>query len=81
MPVAYFRQEKTSSFLTRFCVRVTYLPGQANVLSCRPQVSGGHLQAEKSPNLSVRALCSRYLASRAGQRIVLAVKKHAGGMF
>ena len=27
----------------------------ANILSCRPQVSGGHLQAEKSLHISVEA--------------------------
>ena len=38
------------------CVCVGYLPGQA----------------EKSPNLSVEALCSRYLSFWVGQRIVVA---------
>ena len=35
MPVAYFRREKTSNLSWRFCFRVTYLPGQANVLLWR----------------------------------------------
>ena len=37
-------------------------------------------RAEKSPDISVEALCSRYLFSRLGQ-LSFAVKKHAGGMF
>ena len=41
------------------------------VLSCRPQVSSGHLQAEKSPGLSTEALCWHYLSSRAVARQVL----------
>ena len=59
------------------CVCVGYLPGQANVLFCL-QVSGGHLQAEKSPNLSVEALCSRYLSFWVGQRIVVAQEQSSG---
>ena len=38
------------------------------------------MQTEKSPDLSVEALCFRYLVSRLGQ-LSFAVKKHAGGMF
>ena len=35
------------------------------------QQSGGLLLAEKSPDISVEALCSRYLSSRAVTRQVL----------
>ena len=52
---------------------ILYYLGQANVLSCRPQVSGGHLQTEKEPDFRLTLLCSHYLSFWVGQRIVLAV--------
>ena len=63
--------EKALTFLSRLFIRVNRISGQANVLSCRPQVSGGHLQAEKSPDLSVEALCSHSLPFRVGQALSL----------
>jgi len=68
-----------SKFRERSANRKFRAPQQDPIVLTR-QVSGGHLQAEKSPNLSVEALCLRYLVSRLGQ-LSFAVKKHAGGMF
>ena len=47
--------EKPPPFLVEVsCLR--YLSSRVDqVLSCRPQVSGGHLQAEKSLHISVEA--------------------------
>ena len=52
-------KQKTTTFVVVFCVRVTWFSRQANGSSCRPQVSGGHLQAEKSPDFSVEAFSVR----------------------
>ena len=51
------------------------------VLSCRPQVSSGHLQAEKSPGLSTEALCWHYLSSRAVARQVLSAQMSLTSVF
>ena len=39
-------------------------PGRAMYRPCRPQVSGGHLQARKNLTISGEVWCSRYLFSR-----------------
>ncbi len=61
------------------CVRVTYLPGQANVLSCRSECPvDTRRHKEKTPDLSVGGLCSRYLSSQVGQRIVMPQRVSSG---
>ena len=62
-----------------FAARATIVPAL--------EQSGGLFQPactsynkSKSPDLSVEALCSRYLVSRLGQ-LSFAVKKRAGGTF
>jgi len=59
---------------------LSIFPGRPSIVPALEQ-SGGLFQPQKSPDLSIEALCSRYLFSQVGQCIVLAVKKHAGGMF
>ena len=39
--------------------RIIYFHRKVNVSFCRNQVSRGHLQAAKNPNLSVEVLCVR----------------------
>ena len=58
------------------------------VLSCRPQVSGGHLQAEKTYNTKRktstflwRLMCSHYLSSRAVARQVLSAQMSLTSVF
>ena len=45
------------------CVRILISPGRSSIILPQRQ-SGGLSQAEKSPDISVEALCSRYLSSR-----------------
>ena len=70
-PVACFIRNKAPTFLSGLRDRIAWLPGQANVLSCREKCPVDTFRQKKSPDISVGALCSHYLSSRAGQRIVL----------
>ena len=51
------------------------------VLSCRSQVSRGHLQAEKNSTISGGVQCSHYLSSRAVARQVLSAQMSLTSVF
>ena len=70
-----------------FCVCVSWFHSQGNLSSCRPQLSGGQLQAytnhvryKKRTKPKLGSLCLRYLFLRLGQ-LSFAVKKQSGGLF
>ena len=74
------RKKTSLSTGSSVCVGIPYLPGQANVLSCRNNRPVDGYRQKKPPAIAGGFSCRHYLSSRVGQRIVLP-KKHSGGVF
>ena len=58
-----YKQKKPRHFCRGMCSHCC-LSGKSKYCLCRPQVSGGHLQAKKEPGFLLTLLCSHYLSSR-----------------